>query len=127
MYLIFFALMSISSAKTNTFVSPKDGSLWDFIESQALSQGYAQQEIEKSGLSGTTKPLPPFFNEQLIDSAEKSFYLDPIKSLEHDPLYIDMIDPKDFDIPIVVNDDVKRWMKYMLGPGRKYYKAWLGW
>ncbi len=125
MYLVFFALMSLSQAKTNTFVSPKDGSLWDFIESQALSQGYAQQEIEKSGLSGTTKPLPPFFNDQLIDSAEKSFYLDPIKSLEHDPLYIDMIDPKDFDIPIVVNDDVKRWMKYMLGPGRKYYKTWL--
>lgn len=125
MHLIFLALVSISQANPNSFVSPKDGSLWDFIESQALSQGYAQQEIEQSGLAATTKPLPPFFNDQLIDSAEKSFYLDPIKSLEHDPLYIDMIDPKDFDIPIVVNDDVKRWMNYMLGPGRKYYKIWL--
>ena len=125
MYLIFLALASIVQAKPNTFVSPKEGSLWDFIESQALSQGYAQQDIERSGLTGTTKPIPSFFNDQLIGSAEKSFYLDPIKSLEHDPLFIDMIDPKDFDIPIVVNDDVKRWMNYMLGSGRKYYKTWL--
>lgn len=125
MYSIFLALIAFAQAKPNTFVSPKDGSLWDFIESQALSQGYAQQEIKSSGLAGAAKPLPPFFNDQLIDSAEKSFYLDPIKSLEHDPLYVDMIDPKDFDIPIVVNDDVKRWMNYMLGPGRKYYSAWL--
>ena len=28
-----------------------------------------------------------------------------------------MIDPTDFDIPVVVNDDVKRWMNYLLGHG----------
>ena len=125
MYLIFLALVSLGQAKTTTFISPQDGSLWDFIESQALSQGYAQQDSENVGLSATTKPLPPFFHDQLIGSVEKSFYLNPIKSLEHDPLFIDLIDQKDFDIPIVVNDDVVRWMKYMLGPGRKYYSVWL--
>ena len=125
MYLIFLALISLGQAKTTTFISPKDGSLWDLIESQALSQGYAEQEAGTIGLSATTEPLPPFFHDQLIGSAEKSFYLNPIKSLEHDPLYLDMIDPKDFDIPIVVNDDVKRWMNYMLGTGRKYYSVWL--
>ena len=115
MYLIFLALVSLGQAKITTFISPQDGSLWDFIESQTLSQGYAQQESKNVGLSATTKPLPPFFHDQLIGSVEKSFYLNPIKSLEHDPLFIDLIDQKDFDIPIVVNDDVVRWMKYMHG------------
>ena len=48
----------------------------------------------------------------------RNFYLDPIQTLQHDPLFIDMIDPTDFDIPIVINDDVKRWMNYLLGPGQ---------
>ena len=63
--------------------------------------------------------------DQSISSADRTFYKDPIKTLKHDPLFIDMIDTNDFDIPIVINDDVKRWMNYMLGPGRKYYAKWL--
>jgi membrane-bound lytic murein transglycosylase D len=42
-----------------------------------------------------------------------------------DPLHLDEIDPSEFDIPIVVNDDVIRWMKYFTGRGRKYYAKWL--
>lgn len=122
--LILLSSLFFAEAKNTPFIAPKDGSLWDFIESQSLSQAYSQQEIVQAGLSDT-EPLLPFFSDQMIGSAEKSFYLDPVQALQHDPLFVDMIDPNDFDIPIVVNDDVKRWMNYMLGSGRKYYSKWL--
>ena len=125
MFALFFCFTAFSQAKSSNFISPKDGSLWDFIESQALTQAYEQQEIQEPGLIGSTEPLSSVFSEQLIASSEKNFYLDPIQALEHDPLFIDMINPDDFDIPIEVNEDVKRWMNYMLGSGRKYYSKWL--
>jgi membrane-bound lytic murein transglycosylase D len=101
---------------------PASGSLWDYIESYSIAQG--SEEHQQEGLQAT-KQLPELVVNQLLSNETRSFYLDPIKTLEHDPLFIDMIDPADFDIPIVVNDDVKRWMNYLLGPGRKYYAKWL--
>jgi membrane-bound lytic murein transglycosylase D len=55
----------------------------------------------------------------------KDFYADPAATLKVDPLHLDKVDPSEFDIPIVVNDDVIKWMKYFTGPGRKYYSRWL--
>jgi len=101
---------------------PVGGSLWDYIESYSVAQGSEVRHQE--GLQ-STKVLPPLVMAQTLSTADRAFYVDPIKTLEHDPLFIDMIDPNDFDIPIVVNDDVKRWMNYLLGPGRKYYAKWL--
>ena len=54
------------------------------------------------------------------------YYTDPRSVLGGDPLHLDKIDPSEFDIPIVVNDSVKASMRYFLGPGRKYFKKWLG-
>ncbi|MBM76425.1 MAG: hypothetical protein CMK59_13550 [Proteobacteria bacterium] len=54
-----------------------------------------------------------------------SFYRDPHSLLKPDGLMLDLVDPKDFDIPIVINDEVKKWMRYFLGAGRKHYKVWL--
>jgi membrane-bound lytic murein transglycosylase D len=53
------------------------------------------------------------------------FYADPAKTLKVDPLHLDEVDPSEFDIPVVVNDDVVKWMKYFTGSGRKYYERWL--
>ncbi|MFN7146663.1 MAG: LysM peptidoglycan-binding domain-containing protein, partial [Myxococcota bacterium] len=53
------------------------------------------------------------------------FYLDPIGATDADPLHLDKVDPREFDIPIVVNEDVKKWMQYFLGRGRKYYARYL--
>ena len=37
----------------------------------------------------------------------------------------EVIDPKDFDIPIVLNRAVKDWMTYYLGPGRRTFEVYL--
>jgi len=55
------------------------------------------------------------------------YYEDPAKSISRAPmLYLDQIDPSDFDIPLVVNDRVQDWMVYFLTRGRKHYVKWLG-
>ena len=104
-----------------------EGTLWDFIENRSIIQGLELQQnpnIDNEGIAGDAL-LPDYILNQGIASVDKLFYEDPIKALEHDPLFLDMINPKDFDIPIVVNADVESWMRYLLGPGRKHYKIWL--
>jgi membrane-bound lytic murein transglycosylase D len=49
----------------------------------------------------------------------------PIVADPDDPLFLKQIDPSEFDIPVVVNDDVVRWMRYFTGSGRKYYARYL--
>ncbi len=120
--LCWFVITQLSIAETAP-IRPVGGSLWDYIESNAISQG--MEEHSSEGLNNTEFILPQMLLHQSIGNVDRSFYTDPVKTLDHDPLFIDLIDPKDFDIPIVVNDDVKRWMNYLLGPGRKYYSKWL--
>ena len=119
----FFIVGQLALAEGEPQIQPVGGSLWDYIEGSAISQGLEQHVPE--GLHETSAVLPQMLMNQSIGNVDRSFYQDPIQALEHDPLFIDMIDPADFDIPVVVNDDVKRWMNYMLGPGRKYYAKWL--
>ena len=54
-----------------------------------------------------------------------AFYTDPVAHLAADPLHLKDIDPNQFDIPVVVNDSVVKWLKYFTGPGRKWYGKWL--
>ena len=56
---------------------------------------------------------------------DAGFYINPVATLDVDPLHLSRIDPADFDIPIVINDDVKRWMSYYTGRGRGYFTKWL--
>jgi membrane-bound lytic murein transglycosylase D len=53
------------------------------------------------------------------------YYLDPVSATDGDPLHLDRVNPAEFDIPVVVNDEVIKWMRYFLGPGRKYYTRYL--
>jgi membrane-bound lytic murein transglycosylase D len=53
------------------------------------------------------------------------FYSDPLKSLVTPPLHLDKVDPRDFDIPIIINQRVEAWMVYFLTRGRRYYTRWL--
>ncbi len=117
-------IIAVHQAVAETPPQPVGGTIWDYIESYSIAQGMEQAQQIDEGLNGTTT-LPDLVLKQGISSVDRAFYLDPINTLKHDPLFIDMIDQKDFDIPIVVNDDVKRWMNYLLGPGRKYYAKWL--
>ena len=55
------------------------------------------------------------------------YYRDPVKCVTRAPmLYLDEIDPADFDIPLVVNSRVQDWMVYFLTRGRKHFTKWLG-
>ncbi len=58
-------------------------------------------------------------------SVPLTFYQDPAASLAGDPLYLDLVDPSEFDIPIVVNPEVEKWVRYFTGDGRKYFARWL--
>lgn len=73
-----------------------------------------EQDEELRMIDGLTNPVPP-----------KDFYTDPKKALQYDPLHLADIDPSEFDIPVVVNDEVISWMRYFTGPGRKYYERYL--
>lgn len=41
------------------------------------------------------------------------------------PLYLDLVDPREFDIPVDVTPEVEKWVRYFTGDGRKYYHRWL--
>jgi membrane-bound lytic murein transglycosylase D len=63
----------------------------------------------------------PYFPEH--DVAE--FYKRPGAVLAVDPLFLDRVDPSEFDIPIVVNPEVEKWVRYFTGTGRKHYARYL--
>ena len=53
-------------------------------------------------------------------------YADPVKAMSGRPnLYLDQVDPADFDYPIVLNSRVQGWMVYLLTRGRRWYVKWL--
>ncbi len=53
-------------------------------------------------------------------------YQDPLKAYSDRPeLYLESVDPRDFDYPIVLNARVQNWMVYFLTRGRKWFVKWL--
>jgi len=108
-------------------IVPPEGSLWDYIEDieGAIPTG---DVVPASEELAAERQAEARFMDQLAGASAPPprFYKDPVAVLAVDPLHLDEIDPSEFDIPIVVNDDVIRWMKYFTGRGRKYYARWLG-
>ena len=76
--------------------------------------------------SAPTTPAPsavtPFF-ESVAPSALAEVKAEPTASLNADREAADRV--IEFDIPVVVNEDVERWISYFQNNGRKYYAAWL--
>lgn len=106
-------------------VEPKPSeSIWDYIEAdraptatdeaRAATEELAAERLDELAELGAVGAEPPV-----------EYYLDPVAATDKDPLHLDKVNPKEFDIPVVVNDDVKRWMEYFLGRGRKYYTRYL--
>ena len=56
---------------------------------------------------------------------EWGVYLDPAKALEDDPLKLATVVPAEFDIPVVVNSQVEKWMRYFLGRGKGHFERYL--
>ncbi|MEQ1569569.1 MAG: LysM peptidoglycan-binding domain-containing protein [Myxococcota bacterium] len=100
--------------------------VWEWVDRMEGEQPSAEQveaiheveaeELAERGLTDDLSGAP----------VPVGLYADPAAALAHDPLFLDQIDPSEFDIPIEVNDSVVKWMRYFTGSGRVYYERWLG-
>jgi membrane-bound lytic murein transglycosylase D len=107
---------------------PGDGSLWDYIEEAMDGQPPSEDVVRASGELAAERSAELDFLEVVegrgLEEA-MDWYRDPLAYLTEDPLFLDRVDPAEFDLPIVINDDVELWMRYFLGSGRKYYARYL--
>jgi membrane-bound lytic murein transglycosylase D len=107
---------------------PADGSLWDYIEEALDGQPPSQEVVTASGELAAERSAELSFLEVIEGRGlEEAFawYRDPLAYLTEDPLYLDRLDPDEFDLPLVLNDEVELWMRYFLGSGRQYYGRYL--
>ncbi len=108
-------------------MEPGEDSLWDQIE--ALDgQPSAPEIIEASDELAEEREAEISFmvtDAHGAISMALSWYQDPLGYLTSDPLFLNRLDPTELDIPLVLNESVKQWMRYFLGRGRKYYSRWL--
>jgi membrane-bound lytic murein transglycosylase D len=116
---------------SSTPTANEEGSLWDFIEAPASPTDAdahdASLSVQASHELRASKARESAYLDRAIRLAEPpvDFYTDPVAQLAADPLHLKDIDPSEFDIPVVVNDSVIRWMEYFTGPGRQWYGKWL--
>lgn len=65
-------------------------------------------------------------NEPLGDpDVPLDLYDDPLSGVSDDPLGLSAFNAERYDIPVQVNADVRRWMRYFLGNGRKHFQRYL--
>ncbi len=100
---------------------------------EAAGRELADREVEQVAEAGEELTARRYSELQFFGVRDhfvdppSDYYLDPVKSVTRAPmLYLDQIDPADFDIPLVVNSRVQDWMVYFLTRGRKHYTKWLG-
>ena len=106
-------------------VEPPTDGIWEFVDQMGEAPSELQVEAieERAAAELSEKAL---IDDLSVAEPPMEFYRDPEAVLSADPLFLDRVDPSEFDIPVVVNADVERWVKYFTGDGRKYYKKWLG-
>ena len=124
-------VLGSTASASNTIGTTADGSLWDFIEAPTPPKDSDRHDAAMSRAATRELQFARAQESAYVDRVLRladppiEFYTDPVASLAADPLHLRDIDPNQFDIPVVVNDDVVRWMKYFTGPGRKWYGKWL--
>lgn len=103
-----------SSEGIQAWVDRFDGDVPEPEVQEALAEDVAERLVERAladHLDGLDIPT--------------DYYDDPARVLTGDPLQLDAIDLAAFDLPIEINDEVKKWMRLLLGPYRKYFSGWL--
>lgn len=112
----------------DAYPTPAEGNLWDYVEggSNDPDDTVHAEIVEESAELREARRMEESFLTRVRVAPPTEFYQDPIKVLEFDPLHLDKVNAADFDIPIDVNEDVIRWLKYFTGNGRKYYAKWMG-
>ena len=105
-----------------------EGSMWDYIEDAMDGQAPSEDVVEASGELAAERSAELDFLE-VVDGRgleeALDWYRDPLAYLTEDPLFLDRLDPDEFDLPLVVNDEVELWLRYFLGSGRQYYARYL--
>lgn len=109
------------------YPNPAEGNLWDYVEggSGDPDDNVNAEIVEESEELREARRMEESFLTRVRVNPPVEFYQDPIKVLAFDPLHLDKVIAADFDIPIDVNEDVVRWLKYFTGNGRKYYARWM--
>ena len=83
----------------------------------------AAEELEQAHLD----ELAYFGRGSHVTNPPSEFYLDPVASIEDFvKLDLSIVDPADFDFPIVITERVRGWMRYFLGRGRRWMARCLG-
>ena len=101
------------------------GGIWEWVDAM---DGEIPSAEQVQGIAESTEAHVA--EKELIDDLSGSpppvaFYADPAAALAQHPLFLDQVDPREFDIPVEVNASVEKWVTYFTGPGRKYYARWL--
>ncbi len=104
---------------------PAGGSLWDFIEDVEGDRPTDEAVPQSEELDAERTAEHTFLIEGMGSRPTDSLYTNPTGASVDDPLYLSLVNPNEFDIPVVINEDVIRWMRYFTGNGRKYYSRWL--
>ncbi len=106
-------------------IEPAEGSLWEWVErleGEVPTEATVEAIRERAEVEASEQAL---YDDLGTAAPPTDFYADPDAALSADPLFLDQVDPSEFDIPVVVNDDVRKWVEYFTGNGRKYYALWL--
>ncbi|MBT3217447.1 MAG: transglycosylase SLT domain-containing protein, partial [Proteobacteria bacterium] len=105
---------------------PIEDGIWEWVErmeDEVPSEEQVQAILEMNEEESAEKAL---IDELTPITPGEEVYTDPQEAVAADPLHLDKVDPSEFDIPVVVNDDVRKWVAYFTGPvGRKYFARWL--
>lgn len=122
--ILFLANLALAD-DTSTAENGAD-SIWSEIERESGVQLDPQVAAASKELA-----LERFGEERFLGTGgvgrepEWGIYLDPAKALEDDPLQLATVVPAEFDIPMVVNPQVEKWMRYFLGRGKGHFERYL--
>ena len=97
---------------------PASGSLWDFIENVEGDRPTDEAVPQSEELDAERTAEHTFLVEGVAGRPGDSFYTNPLGASADDPLYLSLVNPDEFDIPVVVNEDVIRWMRFVSGSCR---------
>lgn len=105
--------------------APDDG-VWTWVS--RFERGEADPEVEAAVEEAVEEErLEAVITDDFsVASVPVDYYADPAAALHTDPLFLDRVDPSEFDIPVEVNESVEKWVRYFTGPGRRYYERWMG-
>lgn len=96
------------------WVDRMEGEIPSREQIEAVREQVEEESAQRTLVDDLTGSAPPL-----------ALYSDPRAAMTVDPLYLDLVDPSEFDIPIETNEWVAKWVRYFTGDGRKHYERWL--